>query len=66
MVRQVDLAAAVECPRAARISNLVSFYKVTDVFRERGPRSGPREPLTSAREGTLEVFSFRKGPKNLA
>jgi len=28
------------------------------LFRERGPRSAPREPLTSAREGTLEVFSF--------
>ena len=38
----------------------------TTPYRERGPRSGPREPLTSAREGTLEVFSFRKGPKNLA
>ena len=35
-------------------------------FRERGPRSGPREPLTSAREGTLKVFSFRQGIKNLA
>jgi len=60
MVRQVDLAAAVECPRAARISNLVSFYKVTDVFRERGPRSGAREPLAPSpppAEGTLHRFS---------
>ena len=26
----------------------------------------PREPLTSAREGTLEVFSLRECIKNLA
>ena len=32
-------------------------------FRERGPRSGPREPLTSAREGRLDVFRFEKVPK---
>ena len=32
-------------------------------YRERGPRSGPREPLTSAREGMLKVFSFERVPK---
>ena len=31
-----------------------------DGFRERGPRTAPREPLTSAREGRLEVFENPK------
>ena len=44
----------------------IAFFDKERLYRERGPRSGPREPLTSAREGMLEVFSFRKSPENLA
>ena len=49
--------------RRKRCYSQTSFAKVRRYYRERGPRSGPREPLTSAREGRQEVFSFRECKK---
>jgi len=62
MVRQVDLAAAVECPRAARISNLVSFYKPT-FFASAGRAAARASPFASARgrhPAGFHIFSFRE------
>ena len=41
------------------------YYLSVGLFASAGAER-PREPLTSAREGTLEVFSLRECIKNLA
>ena len=65
MVRQVDLAAAVECPRAARISNLVSFYKPT-FFASAGRAAARASPLPPPAKAGWRFSAFENAKSGLS